>query len=609
MAAPLRIANCSGFYGDRLSAAREMVTGGPIDFLTGDYLAELTMMILWKARQKDASRGYAVTFLRQMEDVLGEALSRGIKIVTDAGGLNPAGLTAELRALCDRLGLKAKVLHIEGDDLLGELEALQKAGHELKHLDTGQPLRELRARPLSANAYLGAWGIVEALKQGADIVVCPRVTDASVVVGPAAWHFGWRRNDWDRLAGAVVAGHVVECGAQCTGGNYAFFQEVPGLEHPGFPIAEMHDDGSCVITKHPGTGGLVSVGTVTAQSLYEIDKPAYANPDVVARFDTIHLAQEGPDRVRISGVRGEPAPPTTKVCLNYLGGYRNQMTFVLTGLDIAEKAALVERTLRSTMDVAGFDAFDIELARTDKPDAATNQEASALLKVTVKSQDAKRVDRAFSGPVIEMALASYPGFFATTPPTDASPFGVYWPTLVPADVVKQVVVLEDAARIPIPPTEAAGDRTTVSVPQPALPGAPTGPTRLAPLGALVGARSGDKGGNANVGVWARDDRAYAWLESFLTVERFKELIPEAADLEVRRWELANLRALNFLVVGLLGEGVASSVRFDPQAKSLGEYLRSRAVELPQSLLAGEPMPGEVAGSRTNKQSRVGQRAT
>ncbi len=250
MARPLRIANCSGFYGDRLSAAREMVVGGPIDFLTGDYLAELTMMILWKAQQKDASRGYAVTFLRQMEDVLGEVLARRIKIVTNAGGLNPAGLAGELRALCDRLGLKAKIAHIEGDNLMPQLEALQRAGQELKHLDTGQPLRELRAKPLSANAYLGAWGIVEALQQGADVVVCPRVTDASVIVGPAAWHFGWQRNDWDRLAGAVAAGHVVECGAQCTGGNYAFFQEVPGLERPGFPIAEMHEDGSAIITKH-----------------------------------------------------------------------------------------------------------------------------------------------------------------------------------------------------------------------------------------------------------------------------------------------------------------------------------------------------------------------
>jgi hypothetical protein len=580
---PLRIANCSGFYGDRLSAAREMVEGGPIDFLTGDYLAELTMMILWKARQKNPSRGYAVTFLKQMEDVLGEALDRGIKIVTNAGGLNPAGLATELRALRDRLGLKAKVLHIEGDDLLPQLEALQKAGHDLKNLDTGQPLRELRARPISANAYLGAWGIVEALRQGADLVVCPRVTDASLVVGPAAWHFGWQRSDWDRLAGAVVAGHVLECGAQCTGGNYAFFQEVPGLEHPGFPIAEMHADGSCIITKHAGTGGLVSPGTVTAQLLYEIDAPAYVNPDVVARFDSIQLEQAGPNRVRIAGVRGEPAPANVKVCLNYLGGYRNEMTFVLTGLGIEAKAALVERTLRRALDVSQFDVFHIDLGRTDKPNAPTNQEAAAFLKVVVKSQDPQKVDRAFSSAVIEMALASYPGFFCTTPPTDATPFGVYWPTLVPASVPKYAVVLEDGSRIPIPPTQP-GPGAALDIPRPPLPDLPAGPTQSAPLGRLFGARSGDKGGNANVGVWARDGQGYAWLKNHLTAERFRQLVPETAGLEIRRYELPNLNALNFVVVGLLGEGVASSVRFDPQAKSLGEFLRSRVVELPRTLL-------------------------
>ncbi|HEY2893030.1 MAG TPA: acyclic terpene utilization AtuA family protein [Pirellulales bacterium] len=580
----LRIANCSGFYGDRLAAAREMVTGGPIDFLTGDYLAELTMMILWKDRQKNPGRGYAVTFLRQMEDVLGEALERGIKIVTNAGGLNPAGLATALRELIDRLGLKAKVLHIEGDDLMPQLGPLLERGEPLAHLETGQPLKELRAKPLSANAYLGAWGIVESLRQGANIVVCPRVTDASVVVGPAAWHFGWKLDDWDRLAGAVVAGHVVECGAQCTGGNYSFFKEVPGLEHPGFPIAEMYADGSSIITKHEGSGGAVTVGTVTAQLLYEIDGPRYINPDVVARFDTIRLAQEAKDRVRISGVRGEPAPDRIKVCLNYLGGYRNQMTFVLTGLDIDAKAALVERTLRAALDATGLDALEFNLARTDKPDAHTNQEASALLKVTAKSHDEKRVGRAFSSPVIEMALASYPGFFCTTPPSDAHPFGVYWPTLVPADVPQHVVVLEDGGRVDVPRATGQSLKEPVAPAQADIPAAPTGECVRAPLGAAAAARSGDKGGNANVGLWANNAAGYAWLAEYLTSERLKALLPEAAKLEVRRYEFPNLFALNFVVVGLLGEGVASSTRFDPQAKSLGEFLRSRVVEIPRSLV-------------------------
>jgi hypothetical protein len=584
MTRPLRIANCSGFYGDRLAAAREMLEDGPIDFLTGDYLAELTMMILWKARQKDASRGYAVTFLKQMEQVLGTALDKGVKIVTNAGGLNPAGLTDELRALSERLGLNARVLHVAGDDLLPKLGDLHNAGHELRHLDTGVLLQEQGVRPLSANAYLGCWGIVEALKQGADIVVCPRVTDASVVAGPAAWHFGWQRDDWDRLSGAIVAGHVIECGTQCTGGNYAFFKDVPGLEHPGFPIAEISEDGSTVITKHEGTGGLVSIGTVTAQLLYETAEPAYYNADVVSRFDTIQIKQEGPDRVRLFDIRGESAPENVKVCLNYLGGFRNQMTFVLTGLDIEAKADLVERTLRHELDVTQFDLFDICLANTAAINAETNQEAAALLKVTVKSQDKNVVGRAFSSKIVELVLASYPGLFTTTPPTDGNAFGVYWPTLVPTDIPEHVVVLEDGSEIPIPPTVPSKDVTEIVGSSRLDVEVPGGPTKRLPLGTIFGARSGDKGGNANVGVWGPSDKAYAWLAATLTVELFQQLNPETASLEVRRFELPNLRSLNFVVVGLLGEGVASSIRFDGQAKSLGEYLRSRFVDLPESLL-------------------------
>ncbi len=584
----LRVANCSGFYGDRLSAAREMVEGGPIDFLTGDYLAELTLLILWKMKQKDSDGGYAKTFLTQMEEVLGTCLDRGIKIVTNAGGLNPAALAVRMRALSDGLGLQANIAHIEGDDILAKLPDLQASGEALAHLDSGQPLAESGIQPIAANAYLGAWGIVEALNTGADVVICPRVTDASVVVGPAAWHFGWERTDWDRLASSVVAGHILECGAQATGGNYSFFQEVPGLEHPGFPIAEMHDDGSFVVTKHEGTGGLVSTGTVTAQLLYEIGSERYMNPDVVARFDTIQLEEEGPDRVRVSGVRGEPAPDTTKVCINYLGGFRNTMTFVLTGLDIEEKAKLAEETLFAELGGREqFDEVDVRLTRSDKADPDTNEEAGAFLRVTVKAKDAQKVGRSFSGKVVEMALANYPGFHMASGLSGENAFGVYWPALVPVDAIDEVVVTHEGARIPVGHEPSDESLTVEPAPAPAV-ATPTGPTTRVPLGTLFGARSGDKGGNANVGVWARDDAAYAWLADFLTVERFKELVSEARDLEVQRYELPNLRALNFVVTGLLGEGVSSSTRPDPQAKSLGEYLRAKLVDLPQALLDAAP---------------------
>jgi hypothetical protein len=586
----LRIANCSGFYGDRLAAPRELVEGGPIDVLTGDYLAELTMLILFKARQRDPSLGYAVTFYRQMEQVLGSCVDRGIKVVANAGGLNPAGLADRLRALAAELGIDAAIAHVEGDDILGQLPALRAAGNTLAHLDTGTAL-DAALDPVSANAYLGGFGIAEALAGGADVVVTGRVTDASLVVGPAAWHFGWRRDDWDRLAGAVAVGHVIECGAQTTGGNYAFFTEVPGLEHPGFPIAEMAADGSAVITKHPGTGGLVSVGTVTAQLLYEIAGPLYANSDVVADFSTICLDQQGPDRVRLSGVRGRPAPDKLKVSINLLGGWRNTMTFVLTGLDIEAKAELVERSLWQSLGGAGaFADHDVRLIRTDQPDAPTNEQASAQLRITVKSSDPDTVGRRFSNMATEMALASYPGFYLTSPPGEATAYGVYWPTLVDRHCVDEVVVHADGRRSsvgPPPRTPAPADGAAGGAGEDdTLAGDSGGGRRRVPLGTIIGARSGDKGGNANVGLWARDAAAFAWLRTELTVEKLRHLLPEAATLPVDRYELPNLRALNFVVHGLLGEGVASSTRPDAQAKSLGEFLRSRLVDIPNDVLDG-----------------------
>ena len=566
---PVRVANCSGFFGDRLSAAQEMVDGGDIDVLTGDWLAELTMLILHKQRARNSELGYASTFLTQMEQVLGTCVDRGIKVVSNAGGLNPAGCAEKVRNIAERLGITVDVAHIEGDDLMPRIDGLRP---QLTNLDTGEPFT---AEPVSANAYLGGWGIATALDAGAGVVICPRVTDASLVVGPAAWWWGWPRDHFDALAGAVVAGHVIECGAQATGGNYSFFEQIADLGRPpGFPIAEIDGDGSSVITKHPGTGGLVSIGTITAQLLYEIGSPQYLNPDAVADFRSVRLAGDGPDRVRISGVHGGPPPTTTKVCINYDGGYRNRMTFVLTGLDQAAKAAWVESALFDRLGGRDrFDEFDARFVAAP-PDAVSQEAASGRLHVTVKSTDERLVGRAFSSAAVELALANYPGFFASSPPADAQPFGVYWPALVANDEIDQVVVLADGRRITIDPSPAGPPELAIA---PADLGgtAPVGPQPGEPLGLHFAARSGDKGGNANVGIWAGDAAGYAWLDANLTADALAVLIPEAAGLEIRRYELPNLFALNFVIVGYLGRGVASSTAFDPQAKGLGEYLRSR----------------------------------
>nr|WP_202544965.1 acyclic terpene utilization AtuA family protein [Streptomyces sp. SID5606] len=553
----MRVGNASGFYGDRFDAMREMLADGPLDVLTGDYLAELTMLILGRDRLKDPGAGYARTFLRQLEECLGLAHDRGVRIVSNAGGLNPAGLADAVRALADRLGIPVRVAHVEGDDLT--------AAHP---------------GALAAHAYLGGFGIAECLRAGADVVVTGRVTDAALVTGPAAAHFGWAPAEYDRLAGAVVAGHLLECGAQTTGGNYAFFQD-GDVRRPGFPLAEIHADGTAVITKHDGTGGFVDTGTVTAQLLYETGGARYAGPDVTARLDTVRLTQDGPDRVRVEGVRGEAPPPTLKVGRNRLGGFRNEVAFVLTGLDIEAKAALV----RAQLEPALGKAADVrwELVRTDRPDAPTQETAGALLRLVVRDADQQVVGRALSGAAVELALASYPGFHVLAPPGKAAPYGVFEDVYVPHGAVDHVAVLHDGNRITVPgPQDTA---VLTDVPEPPLPDPlPPGPARTAPLGLVAGARSGDKGGNANVGVWARTDDAWRWLAHELTADRFRELIPEAQGLPVTRHPLPNLRALNFVVEGILGEGVAARHRFDPQAKALGEWLRARHLDIPEVLL-------------------------
>ncbi|WP_211348850.1 acyclic terpene utilization AtuA family protein [Nocardioides litoris] len=573
MTGPLRIGNCSGFYGDRLSAMREMVEGGPLDVLTGDYLAELTMLILGKDQLKDPTLGYARTFVRQLEDTLGLALERGVRIVANAGGLNPAGLADRVREVARGLGLDPAVAHVEGDDV-------RAVGFD---------------GALTANAYLGGFGIAAALRAGADVVVTGRVTDASLVVGPAVAHHGWTETSYDELAGAVVAGHVLECGTQATGGNFSGFTSLPpeALARPlGFPLAELAADGSFVVTKHDGTGGAVTVDTVTAQLVYEVQSTRYLGPDVTTHLDTVRLEQAGPDRVAVTGVRGEAPPERLKVCVNTLGGFRNTMELVLTGLDVDAKADWVRAQVEGRLT-----ARDVTWTRTAQPDvdADTEEGASCLLRVTAKDPEAGPVGKAFTGPLVELALASYPGFTMTAPPGAPTPYGVYRPAFVDRSAVTHTVVHADGRRevVPDPPTapEVPGDdvgRRPSPYPAPA-----DTRTRRAPLGTFVHARSGDKGGDANLGLWVAHDGSekYAdrvtWLTKLVTPQRVRELLPEAAALPddaIDVYVLPHLGAVNVLLRGLLGEGVAASTRFDPQAKGLGEWVRSRHVHIQEGLL-------------------------
>jgi len=580
----LIIANCSGFLGDRLSAAKEMITGGRIDVLTGDYLAELTMALLFRMKMKSPDAGYATPFLKQMEEVMGTCMERGIKIVANAGGLNPRGLAAELEKIAKAIGINPVIAFIEGDDLLPRLGDLQARGEEFTHLDKKITLKEAKAHPITANAYLGGWGITAALDQGADIVIGGRIADAALVAGPAAWKFGWKKEDWDRLAGAYAAGHIIECGAQATGGNYSFFEEIPSFKNVGFPIAEIHKDGSFVITKHPGTGGLVSVGTVTAQLMYEVREPAYLTPDVRARFDTIRLEQDGEDRVAAWGTRGEPPTNFSKVCINNLLGFRNSMTIVLTGLDIEKKADLVEETLFELLGgKENFKAVDVRLIRSDRLYPANNDEACAMLKISLMDPDENKVGKLFAAKLVEIALSNIPGFTLTGPPSKAAPAIQHWPALVNNKFVQQTVFVNNR-EIVVDAVDPGNKTVTIELKTMAMEKIPMDDLEEIPLGRLFGTRSGDKGGNANLGVWAKTPEAFSFLNSFLTINRLKQLLPDMEEFEIERYEFSNLLALNFYIKGVLGEGVAASFRSDPQAKTLGEYLRAKPIKLPAQLL-------------------------
>jgi len=582
----IKIANCSGFYGDKLSAAKDLVDGGPIDVLTGDYLAELTMAILFGQKmQRGEDKGYVGTFLKQINQIAKSCKEKNIKIVSNAGGLNPKSMAIEIEKILKEQSIDMKVAYIDGDDLMPTISNLKKSGEEFKNIDKGKKLDESGYSPLTANAYLGAWGIKEALDKGADIVVCPRVTDAAVVIGPAAWKFNWKRDNYDALAGALAAGHIIECGCQATGGNYAFFKEVESFDNVGYPIAEIYDDGSFYVTKHPDTGGLVSTGTVTAQLLYEINSPAYVNPDVIAHFDTLKIEEVEKDKVYVSGCRGSSPPDKHKVCINLAGGFRNGMEIILTGLDIEDKAKVFTDALFNS--VGGrkqFDEVSIQLHRTDKENPNSNEEAMASLLVSVKSKDQNLVGRLFSAKIIELALANIPGFFAQGGVKSSGPVIIYWPALVDSKHIKEKVHI-DREEIEVIPTSQLELEEIYYQKEPIkIKKIKKEDEKEIYFGEIYGTRSGDKGGCANLGVWAKNANSFAFLHDFLTVKKLKELLPDLNQYKIERFELANINSLNFYIHDILQDGVSSNDKKDGQAKSLGEYLRAKKVKVPQSII-------------------------
>ncbi|MGW8377205.1 acyclic terpene utilization AtuA family protein [Streptomyces sp. ODS28] len=584
----VRIANFSGYLGDRRSAVDEVMAGDPVDVLVGDYLAEITLAALSARRRADPSRGYVPYVLDQLRPHLPALAQRGIKVVTNAGGFSPAGLAAALREELAAQGVHLKVAHVEGDDLLPELDRLADAGHRLTHLDTGAPLTTWPHTPLAANAYLGGWGIAAALEAGADLVICGRVTDASLVSGPAAWWHGWTRTDWDALAGAVTAGHIIECGPQATGGNFSGFTGIPDMLTPGFPVAEIAHDGTAVITKHARDGGAVTVDTVTAQLVYEIQGPRYLNPDVTVHLDDLALEQEGPDRVRLSGAAGSPPPPTTKAALFAPVGYEVVGTAHVTGLDTDEKVRLLRAQLARDLP-QGIEDLDVTALGSAAEDPASQWQATVPVRVMATAQHKETLEElGLAGRLGSLYLQSFPGFFldgAAPPAAPPRPRVDYWPAVLPQSAVPHRAVLDDGRPLDIAPPEVTEEFTGQPAhPEPESAADEEGRPCRVPLGTVAYARSGDKGGNSNVGVWAPDPRAWPWLRSALSTAELRRLLPEAKELDVVRHEFPHLRAVHFVLRGLLGSGGSSNLRADQIGKAVGEYLRAKHVLIPEHLL-------------------------
>lgn len=585
---PIRIGNFSGYLGDRFTAIEEALAGDPVDVLMGDYLAEVTLAGMATAHRQNPERGgYAPSFLRQLAPHLPVLAARGIKVVSNAGGFDPAGLAAAVRALVADAGLSLTVAHVEGDNLVARLEEFHAEGLALENLDTHAPLKEWGVEPIAANAYLGGFGIAEALRAGADIVITGRVTDASLTVGPAAWWHGWTPDDWDALAGAVTAGHIIECGAHATGGNFSGFRTVPGMARPGFPIAEIAADGSSVITKHARDGGMVTVDTVTAQLVYEIQGPRYLNPDATVHLDTVQLTQAGPDRVAIGPVTGSPPPATAKVAVFAPIGFEISTMLFCTSPDVEAKVALLREQLGLVLDGA-VDELDVTALGTAAPDPATQWEATVPIRVIATAREREQL-RAFPAAVSSLYLQGFPGFHHDGHAQAARepwPRIDYWPALLPAEVLVHRAVMADGTVIDAPtPSRTATDDEIAQPrhPEPAAPPASDG--RRVALGDLAHARAGDKGGNCNVGLWVSDPAHWEWLRATLSSDGLRALMPEAADLTLLRHEFPHLRAVHFVLQGLLGTGGSSNLRVDQIGKSVGEYLRSKSV----------PAPGPAAG--------------
>ena len=608
----VRVGNAGGYWGDDPRALESQVLGPePPEFVTADFLAEITMSILQKQRARDPEAGYARDFVSQLAPLLGAIRERGITVITNAGGVNPGACARAVLRAATEAGVALTVAVVDGDDLMGRLDALLDDGVGFDNLETGDPFGPRRTGVLSANAYFGAEPIVRALAHRPDVVVTGRVTDTGITLAPIRHAFGWDPHDWDRIAGGIVAGHLIECGVQATGGNFTDWERVPGLGNEGFPVVEVEEDGAFVLTKQSGTGGLVSPAVVREQLLYEMGDPErYLCPDATVDFSGLTVAAAGEDRVRVEGARGGPPPGDLKVSASVRGGFSARGSLVVGGPDVRAKTAALETAfrdrLRADCEAVGVpfpDEFRVDLAGADAAqrglaDPARLDPSEGLVRFAAWSP-ARESLQVFRKLLPSFILSGPAGLAVTGGAPAISEVVGYWPALVPRDRIPasvrvirvsaggtETVVGEETVRFegPTAPANAppaAGKRSPTGVPA-------AGPLIETLLGAVAHARSGDKGDAANIGIVGRSAACYEWLRGHLTAALVAEWVRDVAEGPVVRYEVPGLWALNFILERALGGGGTRSLLLDPQGKTLAQGILRRRVRIPAALLSTIP---------------------
>ncbi|KAJ5952821.1 uncharacterized protein N7479_011234 [Penicillium vulpinum] len=594
---PLRILGSSGSAQDRrrlLAAAVKNHKNDPFDILVGDWMSEANMTFNATKHHKGQGIAYEKTFISALEDVLPEIAEYGIKIAANAGSSDTKGLHDALLALVKEKNVPLKIAWVEGDQVLpAVLKAEAEKTFDFRHLCTNQPLSEWKHEPISAQAYLGGLGIAEAFAQGADIVVCGRVSDASPVIGSAFWWHGWDREDYDQLANSLVAGHLIECSSYVTGGNFTGFKDLEhrGWHNLGLPIAEIDSSGQVIVTKTRGSNGLVSINTCKSQLLYEIQGPRYYNSDVTAYIDGVKFEETGPDRVLLSGIHGGPPPATTKVGITAKEAYHAEMIFWLVGLDIEAKARMLKAQIREELGhrVKNLSSLEFTLNGVAAEDPQDQPSATVCFRVVAQASEKVHLEPAnFLEPILETTMELYPGGTFHMDVRTALPRETheYFVTKLPQSLINHRIHLHDGRTIDIAPPSAVEREIAVpSKPSPRVDVGSFGATTRGPLGWIVHSRSGDKGSNANVGFYVCHDDEYEWLCALLTVEKIQKLLAkEYNGGRIERFELPNIGAVHFLLYDHLDRGVSCTKTLDFLGKNVGEYLRSKFVDIPVAFL-------------------------